>query len=195
MNIPHLDEPSSYAGLYVFDFGDWTAVGYTAEEVETLLESDQYRDGKVYKIHRAAPDGQLELRGVPNSRFHLEEAILFHRGDEISAYRDFEDLKTRSVAQSPPCRSKWHVARLDGEDSNYVCSLIYPSEYTDQISAWLNEINYKGGDLVEAGISQATGYQEAAKTILNQHQLWGAQDRTARPAEELFATVRRAIQR
>ena len=44
MTIPSLEQPERYSGLYVFDFGQWTAVGYTADEVERLLESEAYRE-------------------------------------------------------------------------------------------------------------------------------------------------------
>ena len=34
MKLPALKNPELYQGLYVFDFGDHTAVGYTAEQIE-----------------------------------------------------------------------------------------------------------------------------------------------------------------
>ena len=61
MKMPELTSADKYAGLYVFDFGEQAAVGYTAEEIAVLLESEKYRTGKVYRIHRALPDGTMEL--------------------------------------------------------------------------------------------------------------------------------------
>ncbi|MBM4025140.1 MAG: hypothetical protein FJ280_06975, partial [Planctomycetes bacterium] len=65
MKLPRLEKPDRYQGLYVFDFGDHTGVGFTAEEAAELLESERYKEGKVYKIQRAFPDGRMELRAVP----------------------------------------------------------------------------------------------------------------------------------
>jgi len=47
MKLPKLEKPDKYVGLYVFDFGDHVGVGFAAEEVAELLESEKYRDGKV----------------------------------------------------------------------------------------------------------------------------------------------------
>ena len=47
MKLPQLTDPDRYEGLYVFDFGEQCAVGYTASEIAVLLESERYRNGKV----------------------------------------------------------------------------------------------------------------------------------------------------
>ena len=72
MKLPKLQDSEKYVGLYIFDFGDHTGVGFTAQEVAELLESEKYKDSKVYKIHRAYPDGKLELKGVQPRLFQLE---------------------------------------------------------------------------------------------------------------------------
>ena len=78
MKLPKLEKPDKYVGLYVFDFGDSSGVGFTAEEVAELLESEKFQDCKAYKIHRAYPDGRLELKGVRREIFQLEAGILFY---------------------------------------------------------------------------------------------------------------------
>lgn len=67
------------AGRYVVDFGHETVSGFTAREVAALLESEQFRDIRVYRIHNAYPDGRMELVGVDNTRFNLEDCFLFFR--------------------------------------------------------------------------------------------------------------------
>jgi hypothetical protein len=57
MQLPKLRQPDRYVGLYVFDFGDHTGVGFTAQEVAELFESEKYKKCKAYKIHKAYPDG------------------------------------------------------------------------------------------------------------------------------------------
>jgi len=61
MRLPELESPEKYGGLYVFDFGEQVAVGYTADEIAVLLESQRYADGKAYRIHRAMPDGTIAV--------------------------------------------------------------------------------------------------------------------------------------
>ena len=84
MKLPKLQKPDSYVGLYVVDFGDNTGVGFTAQEVAELFESEQYKDCKAYKIHRAYPDGKLELKGVRRDIFQLEAGMFFFSAGVMS---------------------------------------------------------------------------------------------------------------
>ncbi len=43
MKLPKLQKPDSYVGLYIVDFGDNTGVGFTAQEVAELFESERFR--------------------------------------------------------------------------------------------------------------------------------------------------------
>ena len=85
MKLPEMKNAEKYKGLYVVDFGDHSGVGFTAEEVAELLESEKFKDIKVYKIYRAYPDGKMELKGVPNSIFELEAGMFFYESDESTA--------------------------------------------------------------------------------------------------------------
>ncbi|MCJ7777838.1 MAG: hypothetical protein MUP16_05945, partial [Sedimentisphaerales bacterium] len=104
MKLPKLQKPDGYVGLYIFDFGDHVGVGFTSEEVAELLESEKYKDGKVYKIHRAYPDGRLELKGVRAESFQLEAGMFFYASDLETAKSDFKRLVDLAVKTAPPCR-------------------------------------------------------------------------------------------
>src|SRR5688572_11040687 len=104
LKIPRLTHPERYTGLYIFDFGDHVSVGYTAAEISMLLETEQYRNGKVYRIHRALPDGTLELQGVMHATFVSEDLLIFHRPDERSAQADYDELRRLAADSPPPCR-------------------------------------------------------------------------------------------
>jgi hypothetical protein len=197
MKLPKLDNPQRYRGLYVFDFGEWTAVGYTAEEIAVLLESDAYCAGHVYKIIRVTPDGQMELRGVSAERFQLESGMFFNR-DELSAARtDFAELCGYAEALGAPCRAFVHLAdrgEIEGVP-RYVTALIYPAEYEDEMGRWLLDWPHAGGDTVEGGISHVTDYYSEDKAILESHQIWTGHAVPARGAEEVLRSVRLAVQR
>ncbi len=197
MKLPRLDEPARYRGLYVFDFGEWSAVGYTVEEIARLLESEAYRGGQVYKIVRAAPDGTLELRGVPHTRFQAESGTFFNRTELASAEADFAALCQAAETLPPPCRSFAQLAQrpLAAGVSPYVTALVYPAEYEDDIARWLLDLDYAGGDTVEGGSSHVTNFYAEAHTILDRRQLWSQSTPAARSAEEVLASVRRAVQR
>lgn len=197
MKLPQLDDPARYQGLYVFDFGDWTAVGYTAAEVAMLLESEQYRDGKVFRIHRAAPDGQMELRGVSPERFLLESGMFFNRQDLATAREDFARLSELSEQRRPPCRAKLQLADRGpaAEHDRYVTALIYPAEYDDDVARWLLDLDYAGGDTVEGGASHVTNHYEQQLDLVDRTQLWSSTSTPSRSHEEVLASVRSAVQR
>ena len=193
MKLPELERPDRYTGLYVFDFGDHAGVGFTAEEVAELLDSERYRDGKVYKIHRAYPDGRLELRGVPTTRFQLEAGMFFYANDEPTARDDFKRLTNLAVRNAPPCRAKVHLARYSEDE--FVVTLIYPAERDEEVSAWLLEGGYRTSGPAEGGTGAVERYYQRDAEILDRHQLFGTSDDISRTGEELLASVPRAVQR
>jgi hypothetical protein len=197
MKLPTLDQPDRYRGLYVFDFGEWAAVGYTAEEVALLLESEPYRAGKVYKIVRAAPDGQMELRGVSATRFQLESGVFFNRDDLEAAQADFAELVRLAQMHAVPCRAFVQLADRGTRQATarFVTALIYPAEYEDELAQWLDAVRYSGGDLAEGGSSHVSDYYTTEKTILKRQQLWSQPAIPSRSADEVLSRVRQAVQR
>ncbi|MBK8913756.1 MAG: hypothetical protein IPM64_03980 [Phycisphaerales bacterium] len=195
MKLPPLDDPSRYRRLYVFDFGEWTAVGYTADEIAMLLESERFRDGRVFQIYNAWPDGRMELRGVSNTRFQLESGMLFYRSTADEAAEDFEALMRAAQMEAPPCRAFVHLATLgEGEGARNVTVLGYPAEYDDEMGDWLTRVGYMGGDWVEGGSSCITTYQDSQRTVHRRVQL-AARDQASRSREEVYASIRKAVQR
>ncbi|MEA3225297.1 MAG: hypothetical protein U9Q07_05045 [Planctomycetota bacterium] len=193
MKLPELEKSEKYVGLYVFDFGDHTGVGFTAQEVAELLESEKYRDGKVYKIHRAYPDGKLELKGVPAETFELEAGMFFYSSDRETSGHDFKRLVNLAVSTAPPCRAKVHLAKC-GDDS-FVVALIYPAEYDDEVSSWLSEGEYKTRGAAEGGVGAVQRYYDRDAEILDRHQLFGESQSVSRTGEELLASLKTAVQR
>ena len=180
-------------GLYIFDFGEYVSVGFTAQEVAELLESERYKDSKVYKIHKAYPDGRLELKGVPAETFELEAGMFFYSSDLEGARGDFKQLVNLAVRATPPCRAKVHLAKYG--DDRFVVALIYPAEYDDQFSSWLLDGRYKTAGAAEGGVGAVQRYYDQQPQILDRHQLFGQSESVSRTGQELLASVKLAVQR
>ncbi|MBU0637738.1 MAG: hypothetical protein KKB50_02650 [Planctomycetes bacterium] len=197
MRLPVVDDPLRYGGLYVYDFGEWCAVGYTADEIAVLLESPEYRGGKAYKIHRAQPDGRFELRGISCARLASESGMFFYRASAAAARGDWRSLIAAAERKLPPCRAFVHLADRGAEAAlqRFVTALIYPAEHDEEIGRWLLDIAYAGGDVVEGGISHVTNYNSDTKTILERKQLWSRAAIPSRSPEQVLAAVRQAVQR
>jgi hypothetical protein len=179
MERMRLDELERCAGLYVYDHGDWTAVGQTADEIRSLLESERTRGGRVYRIQRVSPDGSMELRGVAAERFQLESGMFFNRRELWEARTDFEALRRAVERIAPPCRAFVHLAERTGGEAEwrYVTALVYPAECEDDIASWLTALDYQGGELIDAGISHVTQYYAEPHRVVDRLQLM------RRPAE------------
>ncbi len=193
MKLPKLQNSEKYTGLYIFDFGDHAGVGFTAEEVAELLESEKYKDSKVYKIHRAYPDGTLELKGVPAQTFQLEAGMFFYSNALESSGGDLKQLVGLSAAASPPCRAKVHLSKYD--DDKYVVALIYPAEYDDEFSSWLLDGQYKTSGAVEGGIEAVQRYYDYKPEILDKHQMFTESEPISRTGQELLDGLKIAVQR
>lgn len=193
MELPELQNPQKYVGLYVFDFGEHCGVGFTAEEVAELLESQNHKNCKAYKIHKAYPDGKLELKGVRAEIFQLEAGMFFYSNDLERARRDFKGLVNLAVKTAPPCRAKVHLAKYN--DSKFVTALIYPAEYDDEVGLWLLDGEYKTSGAAEGGIEAVQRYYNYKPQILDRHQLFSKSELMSRTGEELLASIKLAVQR
>ena len=193
MKLPKLQNSEKYTGLYIFDFGDHTGVGFTAEEVAELLESKKYKDSKVYKIHRAYPDGTLELKGVPAQTFQLETGMFFYSNALESSREDFKKLICLAEKITPSCRAKVHLSKYDND--KYLVALIYPAEYDDEFSSWLLDGQYKTSGAVEGGIGAVQKYFDDGPEILDRHQLFAKPELISRTGQELLGSLKLAVQR
>lgn len=193
MKLPKLQNSEKYVGLYIFDFSDHAGVGFTAEEVAELLESEKYKNCKVYKIHRAYPDGTLELKGVPTQTFHLEAGMFFYSDALESSRSDLKKLLDLSDLTSPPCRAKVHLSKYS--EDKYVTALIYPAEYDDEFSSWLLDGQYRTCGAVEGGIEVVQRYYDDKPEIMDRYQLFAKSETISRTGPELLAGLKSAVQR
>jgi hypothetical protein len=193
MKLPELQNSRKYTGLYVLDFGDHTGVGFTAEEAAELLESEEYKHCKVYKIYRAWPDGRLELKAVPAEIFQLEAGMFFCAGALETARADFKRLAELAERTACPCRAKLHLAGYG--DGKFVTAIIYPAEYDDQFSRWLLDGGYKTDGSVEGGVGAVQRYYDSGPQLLDSRQLFGSSEMVSRTGEQLLACLKLAVQR
>ena len=168
-------------------------MGFTADEVAELLESEQFKDVKVYKIHKAYPDGRLEIKGVGRYTFQLEMGMFFYSLDLDTAESDFKKLVDIAVRTAPPGRAKVHLAKF--EDTKFVTAFIYPAEYNEEFSKWLIDADYKTAGPAIGGIEAVLDYYDREPEILQRHQLFGESAYTSRTGDELLAATKIAVQR
>ena len=193
MKLPEVDNAGKYVGLYVVDFEDHCGMGFTAQEVAELLESERFKEIKVYKIYNAYPDGRMELKGVTRRTFELESGMFFYAADMEKAQADYKRLIDLAIQAAPPARAKVHLTQLDEEQ--FVTALIYPAEYDDEFSRWLLDGDYKTNGEAEGGVGAAERYYVQKQKVFERHQLFDKPVYPSRTGEELLASVKLAVQR
>lgn len=193
MKLPQIENADRYTGLYVVDFGDHSGVGFTADEVAELLESERFGNIKVYKIYKAYPDGTVELKGMQAEVFQLEMGMFFYSNDDATGRNDFKNLVDIAVRTVPPGRAKVHLTKY--ADDKFVTALIYPAEYNEEFSQWLSDANYKTAGTAEGGIEAVKSYYAADTEILEKQQLFGKSAVESRSGSELLTATKMALQR
>jgi hypothetical protein len=192
MKLPEIKDAGQYTGLFVIDFGDHCGVGFVAEEVAELLESERFADVQVYQVHRANPGGTMELKGINKETFQLEAGMFFYANDAESTRGDYQRLLAWSDKQLPPARCKVQLANADNA---HLVALIYPAEFDDAFSKWLLDGNYRTAGQVEGGTSAVQRYYDAEPNILDRKQLWPSSAIEHFQGESLLEATNRAIVR
>lgn len=193
MNLPRLDNAESYAGLFVADFGQTTAVGYTAEEVTMLAESGKFPAMKVYRIHRVGPEGQMELAGVRPERLTAESGTYFHSRDEQAARRDFAQIKALAEQSPPPCRARLVLVSL-AKQEEFAAGLEYLAACESDIGRWLLEHSVQAGEYADGGPDRLSYFRKQA-AVLESAELTPPPFRQSRSREEVLASIDRHVQR
>jgi hypothetical protein len=167
--LPALSDPVRYTGLYIFDFGDHVSVGYTAEEIEYLLDDPRYTDGTVYKIYRAHPDGTLEIRSIEPQNWGGSTGMVFYFPNRDSANEGFNHLRELAKQTQPPENFELIVVDLVGEDWPVAMVMQYNQEYEDELAAWMVKIDYRLGSDVEGGKSGVIEVIKKGTEVLHEH--------------------------
>lgn len=195
LQLPPLDQPQRYAGLFVYDFGDHTAVGYTAAEIAVLRFSTHHRHGKAYEIYRVDDSGSIELRGVSDAALVARDGLAFLRHTLSEARADYDILVSLAERWPCPVSAELTLARVYMFEPDYAVVLTYPATASSIFARWLDDAHYRGGSTVLAGpqVIRETGGANLirlASTALRAKT--GYSDRSA---EEVLRSVDRPVQR
>ncbi len=192
--LPALKDPPRYVGLYVFDFGIRASVGYTIEEIEILLSEKRYSGCEVYRIHRANPDGSLEIRGVNANTLSRATGLVFFFADAVAAKDAFEDLIDRAERQGPPGRVSVNLYFRDGNQLAYRLVVQYIEGLDAAVASWLLRIDFSPHVIVEGGPAAVTEAVTGAD-VIDHLDLDADESLRPRTREQVLADVDYAVQR
>jgi len=195
MRLPPLSDPHRYAGLFVYDFGDHVSIGYTANEIRMLRETQRFRDGTAYEVYRVDECGAMELRGAGDERLAAIEAVCFQRHEGAAARRDYDGIRRAADRDPVAARVELQLARVYDFDPPDVTAVLYPVAASVVVSTWLQTHAAGLGDEIMAGEDAYIRFTQSSGMRVDSCQLAARLDYTDRPAEEVFANVDLACQR
>lgn len=192
--LPAISDPSRYLGLFVFDFGDHVAVGYTAGEIDTLRAMPEYRSGTPYQVYRIHENGGFELRGMGGSPLSVREAMCFLRAEGAAARRDYDAIVRAAEKDAIPVEAELRLLRSYSFDPPDLTALVYPAHASHLISAWLTKTTLSPGDRVEAGSNLVPQLDSGAGLTVKSSQLLSAAT-SDRSRQELLDCIHNPLQR
>lgn len=195
LTLPPIPNAARYAGLYIFDFGEHVAVGYTAAEIAFLRAHPEFAGGTAYEIYRADADGRIELRGARDDRLHAREAFCFLRADASAANDDYLSLKRNAEANPPPCSIELQLSKLYSGEFPYVTALLHAAAHADAVAGWLSAGGFMGGDQIQVGVHALAWLQQSGGVRLASCQPAALQVLADRTPEEILLAIHEPIQR
>ena len=195
MKMPPLKNPQRYIGLYAFDFGDWVSAGYTAEEVDMLLGSSEYKNGQAYRIYRVDSQDRVELVGISPNDLLGESMMLFASTGEDQARRDYDSLFELARQRPLMCSVEMVLTELSEGEMAFGVGLIYPCHAEKNVSDWLLTGGFTGGESVSGGAEVLQEYRRTANKTLVSCVLDCAEEYKPRAKDEVLSQVREPLQR
>lgn len=193
--LPPLLDPGRYVGLYVFDFGGWASVGYTAEEIAMLLESEEHRGGHAYRIYRVDAEGRIELIGVTQDALAGESILLFAYRDDSRVADDFAALRRKAAELHPPQDIEMAMADIAELEPPHVLALIHPRHSADAVAQWLTAIAFDGGDLAMGGGEVLGLYRGYDPSLVARCVLQGDPAVRSRTRQQVLDAIHQPLQR
>lgn len=168
MNQPDRPDADALAGRFVVELDRERRTGLTAHEVAALLEGPNGGSATIYRIHRVADDGTMELVGVSSRLFSKQDCLIFSRHELKDAQSDFEAIRSAAAASAPPCRIEVQLAEVASFAPSYVIVLVFPAPCGEGVGHWLGKLDAQPGDHATGGAAALQAYQDAGKQVIDQ---------------------------
>lgn len=194
-SLPQLDDPSSYLGLFIFDFGTHLGIGYTAGEIGILRQSPEHKHGAVYRICRVDSDGSIDLRGVTHTDWGRTELICFALGSESAARQQYERILNTARQFPVPARVEVQFGRYDELSPSYVVSMRYPQASSEPLASWLTRVDLAKDATVWRGADALAKLHNAQGLGIARGELESRMDFRDRSPDVVLATTGDVFQR
>lgn len=195
LQLPPLRDAQRYAGLYVVQFAHGVSVGYTADEVATLLREPEHAGIGIFRIHRVDEAGCVELMGVSVAELGGLEAMIFASAEAEHARRDLRTLQQLAEERPLPIGVRAELIDLIDYDPPHAVCLLYTRPASTMVSNWLLASGFAGGDQVFGGSEAEFIRQSAAGEPIASVLLKADLRHAPRGREDILASTHEPLQR
>ncbi len=192
---PVISDPQRYAGLYAYDFDGHISYGYTANETALLKKTPEYAKGQALLIVSVDLEGRMALRGVSLDELSVEEGMIFAHNTAESAATSFDTLRQLADETPVPHPVRVESAVWTDHDPPHAVVLSYRSHASQNISHWLLNVGFDGGDHVSCGIAELSDFRIANPDHITTCDLRTRFRYTSRPEREVLDSVHLPVQR
>ncbi len=195
MNLPYLESPRDYVGLFAYDIGNRVSIGYTADEIGMLRRHPSLGGGQAYLVHAVDEDGRIALRGATERDLFAEEAMLFGHDTSSAATASYERFTAAAKDHPLACPVRIELARDDGNECPHVVALVYRTHASPVVSAWLLATDFAGGESVRCGADALAAYRGAVSEPVASGYLTCLMRYTSRDDTAVLECVDQSVQR
>jgi hypothetical protein len=189
------ESPIHLVGLYAYDFGPRTSIGYTADEVVLLSQHPEHIGGTILRVQSVDTEGRCALRGVTSIDLSAESAMLFGHGESGAARETYDALVIAAKDDPPSCPVTIELGELTGDDATFGVMLIYRAHSEHMVSCWLTGRSVTCGDRVVGGAGVLGARRSSDWSVESTGHLTCRLGFTTRDAGDVLASVGKPFQR
>ncbi|MBX3395335.1 MAG: hypothetical protein KF841_08200 [Phycisphaerae bacterium] len=153
-------------GRFVVRFRGATQQYLAAHEVLELLDQDAQAVQEIFRVHRAYPDGRLDLVGVAPVTFSDVDGILLLCETTLQARADYDALIAAAGRSPPPCRVEVRFAHTPHFDAPHVVALAFSAACGEGVAQWLAAVDFDSRSRVEASPSHRRRFESAVSQVI-----------------------------
>jgi len=153
------------AGQFVLIVENQRHEGLAVDEALALMEKADGVALELYRIHRVAEDGRLELVGMAVEALTKRDCMVFMRQQREAAEADYQALSGYAVKTPPPCKIEMQLAHAPTLQPQHLVLLIFPTACQSAVGSWLAAADFEPGDTADGSPAVLKAIESAIKQI------------------------------
>ncbi len=153
------------SGQFVIHSSGERHEGLAVDEALALVENADGAALELYRIHRVADDGRLELVGISVEALKKRDCMVFMCQQRDAAEADYQALSGYAQKTPPPCKIEMQLAHAPTLQPQHLVLLIFPTACQSAVGSWLAAADFEPGDTADGSPAVLEAIESAIKQI------------------------------